>query len=286
MPDEQRAVHVAAAPEAVSHPEVLALILERLPDGAQLVTAGALSRGWRQWAAARAAGAALRRRGGEPFKAIFGERLERLAAFGLPLWFARRCWPRLTAPQRLAAASRAAYHGDCEQLRWALAAGCPRDAYLCAAAAGGGCLEALRFLRAEGCPWDEETGWAAAHGGHLEVLRWLHGAGCPWGAATCHMAARRGHLDVLRWLHGAGRARLNAPIFQAAAWGGHLEVLKWARGAGFAWDRWACFLAAEAGHLEILRWARGAGCPWDRAQCLAAAQRHPQVVEWISGQPE
>ena len=47
-------------------------------------------------------------------------------------------------------------------------------------AAWGGNLEVLKWLHNTGCPWDSWTCAAAAYGGHLDVLQWAREHGCPW----------------------------------------------------------------------------------------------------------
>lgn len=61
--------------------------------------------------------------------------------------------------------------GQLEQLKSALADGCPLDISACSMAAAGGHLPTLRYLRANGCPWDKWVCDDAARGGHLELLK-------------------------------------------------------------------------------------------------------------------
>jgi hypothetical protein len=169
------------------------------------------------------------------------------------------------------------------KLEWATACGMPLCGALLTRAARHGQLEQLSWLRSRGCAWeplDEESnadntmwphGWhkeakdpcaSAAVGGHLAVLQWAHANGCPWDEWTCSWAAKGGHLAVLQW------ARANGCLWDPftcaqAAEGGHLALLQWARANGCARNLLTCSSAAEGGHLAVLQWARANGCEWD-----------------------
>jgi len=109
--------------------------------------------------------------------------------------------PELAAhhPPRLRTRISAMVAGSVARLRWAVAAGCPREA-VCEAAAGGGHLEALRWARSAGCPWGVECSLAAARRGQLEVLVWAVGQGLEIEAVACADACRMRHEIMLHFL--------------------------------------------------------------------------------------
>jgi len=278
--------------EALSaNTDALALVFLRLPPKEQVLTVGALSTGWKQWA------------------------VQRLGTF----------WAGLSAKQRALAAVRAAKQGNTAALEWARTSpggaawgwghidaaggsiqaldwlrdqGLPSDWYSSGygwsrayiAAAGCGHLETLKWLRAQQ-PWDAGACTAAARSGQLETLKWMRAQQppCPWGAGACAAAACSGHLETLKWL------RAQQPpcpwdewVCALAAGGGHLETLMWLRAQQppSPWDEQACTAAARSGHLEALKWLRAQQppCPLNLVSCLLVASGQDEVVEWIEQQ--
>ncbi|KAI8471413.1 MAG: hypothetical protein J3K34DRAFT_520636 [Monoraphidium minutum] len=190
--------------DAVGHPSVLALILERLPRVVQLVTVCRLSRAWRAWAASRA---------DAPPRDLSPELQETdpvpLAAQHLPPWFLREAWVSLPAHcSRERVLMHAAWHGDVATLAWARREGGARhywSAAVTSAAAAGGSLAALQWLRAlrPPCPWEAGAASDAAFGGHLHVLQWMQAQEppCPWNPSYCYcMAWFNAHTETAAWI--------------------------------------------------------------------------------------
>jgi len=267
MPVETRAAaedseRHRAGDALAAHADALSLIFVRLPPKQQVVTIGALSPAWRQWAA------------------------QRLAA----IWVAR------SPSGRALAAERAARDGNTAALDWARTAHggvAWNGRHLDAAVAGS--FQALQWLRDHELPrrWDNWT-WKsalaqAAGGGHLATLQWLREQQCPWDKVACILAAQGGHLETLKWLRAQEPpCPWDEAACSAAARGGHLEALKWLRAQEppCPWTARACRNAVDGGHLETLQWLcpQEPPCPWDAHACLTAAQMpffNIDVANWI-----
>jgi len=163
-----------AADALAAHADALPLIFARLPPEQQVLTIGALSPAWRQWAALR-------------LDAI---------------------WADLSPSERVLAAKRAARDGNTAALEWARTAHGGVAWSLRHVDAAAGSFQALQWLRDHELPspWDAVT-WkwalsAAARGGHLESLQWVRDQQppYPWSETACTAAASEGHLETLKWL--------------------------------------------------------------------------------------
>jgi hypothetical protein len=181
MPPTTRAAARAriAAAAAALPPDVLARICSFLPPGAAILKVPRLSKALAAAGAPRAA--ALRDEVAAAKVKEEGDWCgpDALQPFSAPLWALREAWPQLEEQQRSLAATRAAFHGDLEVLRWRLPQRSDDGVLYCLAAAAGGQLEALEYARTVGCAWEPESSdW-------------------PWEVDASEVAALNGHLAVL-----------------------------------------------------------------------------------------
>ncbi|GBF92424.1 hypothetical protein Rsub_04528 [Raphidocelis subcapitata] len=253
----------AASASAVSDPNLLAQIFDRLPPGAQCFTVCLVSREWRGWAEPRRA--ELRRE----VEARRGSRCWE-GAFSPPPWLLRAAWPGLSPLARRRAVQRAAFGGDVGALAWARAAdACDGAGY---GLDGGG-----------GADNGNAGGGSSvvSSGGSSSIIRstagsYSCGAPAPAAAAPAAPAAAA-----------CGPVFRSSFICHSAARGGQVPALRLLLRWGCPCDKWGVWAAASYGQVAALSFLVGAGRPWDREHCLQVARSggHRAVIDWIDPPP-
>jgi hypothetical protein len=163
-------------------------------------------------------------------------------------------------------ATMKAMHAGNPPLEW--------DRSTCMQAASYGHLEMLQWMHSQGCPWDYRTTRAAAERGDIAMLAWLRephvvaGTGpCPWNSDTAAGACAAGQFEALVWMvegPGAGAGTSTGT--------GVGTDIGTCTDTGVPLDAGCCAAAAQLGRLDMLQYLRRKGCAWDKNACYSAAE--------------
>ena len=121
----------------------------------------------------------------------------------------RKAQLKVGGPLRTRVKSDVILPGSVALAKWALAEGCPREAWyghtMAREAALYGHGKLVGWLCGEGgFAMDEDVMWRAAISGNLELVQWLRAEGCPWDSDTCFQAVLYGRMEVLHWVRENG----------------------------------------------------------------------------------
>lgn len=160
-----------------------------------------------------------------------------------------------------------------------------RGRRVCAEAAAEGNLAVLRWADAAGYPRDQSSYALARYHKQTEVIDWLEKT--PMiiqlnPSSTCNYIARYKPIGILKWAISQGYPR-DPGMQMIAAVKGDVELLRYTENLKMPWNNRVCRVAASHGHLYFLTEVflnHGCHCDWD--DYARRQHRGTEVPHWTS----